>query len=391
MTTGVAELITGSRIVVCCGAGGVGKTTVATGLALAAARRGRRVLALTVDPSRRLAETLGVRRNLPAPVPVPYERLAAAGVPEPVELDTWMLDPQLVADRVVRRFASSPEQQQRLMNNRVYRQVSRMVAGMQEYTAMEAVHGFLDEGRYDLLVLDTPPSRHALDFLEGPRRLQRFFDGRIFRLFTPVENASPIRRAAARLIGKVLGVALGKSNYEELQEFFVSFSELFSRVTGNAARMQQALADPETVGFLLVTSVAPEARADALFFRRKTAELGMPFSGFLLNRSQARLAGRRFPDESLFGGSPDPVQRSALAKLQTLAELERAEMERDRGLLEQLQAQAGPGAFAQALPDSPGGAHDLRALLTLSEALVEGEDELPEPGATAAEGVSAAL
>ncbi|MDP7111619.1 MAG: ArsA-related P-loop ATPase, partial [Myxococcota bacterium] len=107
MTTGVAELITGSRIVVCCGAGGVGKTTVATGLALAAARRGRRVLALTVDPSRRLAETLGVRRNLPAPVPVPYERLAAAGVPEPVELDTWMLDPQLVADRVVRRFASS--------------------------------------------------------------------------------------------------------------------------------------------------------------------------------------------------------------------------------------------------------------------------------------------
>ncbi|MDP7113265.1 MAG: hypothetical protein QGH45_14930, partial [Myxococcota bacterium] len=147
----------------------------------------------------------------------------------------------------------------------------------------------------------------------------------------------------------------------------------------------------ETVGFLLVTSVAPEARADALFFRRKTAELGMPFSGFLLNRSQARLAGRRFPDESLFGGSPDPVQRSALAKLQTLAELERAEMERDRGLLEQLQAQAGPGAFAQALPDIPGGAHDLRALLTLSEALVEGEDELPEPGATAAEGVSAAL
>ncbi len=373
MTDDLNGLIDHARIAVCCGAGGVGKTTVATGIALAAARRGRKVLALTVDPSRRLAETLGVRRNLPAPVPVPRERLVAAGITEPVDLDTWMLDPQLVADRVVRRFASSPEQQRRLMDNRVYRQVSRMVAGMQEYTAMEAVHGFMDEGRYDLLVLDTPPSRHALDFLEGPRRLQRFFDGRIFRLFIPAENASPIRRAATRLIGKVLGVALGPGNYEELQEFFVSFSELFSRVTGNAARMQEALADPETVGFLLVTSVAPEARADALFFRRKTAELGMPFAGFLLNRSQARLAGRRFPDESLFGGDPTPVQRSALAKLQALAEVERAEMERDQGLLEQLRDQAGEGSFAVALPDIPGGAHDLRALMTLSEALVEEE------------------
>ena len=373
MTDDLNGLIDHARIAVCCGAGGVGKTTVATGIALAAARRGRKVLALTVDPSRRLAETLGVRRNLPAPVPVPRERLVAAGITEPVDLDTWMLDPQLVADRVVRRFASSPEQQRRLMDNRVYRQVSRMVAGMQEYTAMEAVHGFMDEGRYDLLVLDTPPSRHALDFLEGPRRLQRFFDGRIFRLFIPAENASPIRRAATRLIGKVLGVALGPGNYEELQEFFVSFSELFSRVTGNAARMQEALADPETVGFLLVTSVAPEARADALFFRRKTAELGMPFAGFLLNRSQARLAGRRFPDESVFGGDPTPVQRSALAKLQALAEVERAEMERDQGLLEQLRDQAGEGSFAVALPDIPGGAHDLRALMTLSEALVEEE------------------
>ncbi len=367
-------LIRDARIIVCCGAGGVGKTTVATGLALAAARRGRKVLALTVDPSRRLAETLGVQRNLRSPVPVPRAHLERAGLAGDVELDAWMLDPQQVANRVVKRFARSPEHLARLMDNRVYRQMTRMVAGMQEYTAMEAVHGFMEEGRYDLLVLDTPPSRHALDFLEGPSKLQRFFDGRIFRLFTPTEKASPIRRAAARLIRKTLGVALGEDNFDELQEFFVSFGELFTMLTGNATRTRQLLGDPETVGFLLVTSTAPEAIEDALFFRSRTGALEMPFSGFVLNRSQARLDGRTLPDETLFGAEVTQVQRSALDKLLALAEVEHADMLHDQQLLEDLREQAGPGAFAVALPDIPGGAHGLPELLELSDVLVEGDE-----------------
>ena len=352
----------------------MGKTTVAAGLALAASRQGRRVLALTVDPSRRLAETLGVQRNLPAPVPVPRAHLERAGLEQSVALEAWMLDPQRVANRVVRRFARSPEHLERLMDNRIYRQVTRMVAGMQEYTAMEAVHGFMEEGRYDLLVLDTPPSRHALDFLEGPSRLQRFFDGRIFRLFTPKEKASPIRRAAARLIRKVLGVALGEENFDELQEFFVNFAELFTLLTGNAARTRQMLGDPEKVGFLLVTSTAPEAIEDALFFRSRTAELSMPFGGFLLNRSQARVEGRRMPDESLFGPAPTDVQRRALGKLLVLANEERADMVRDQQLLEDLRQKAGPSAFAVPLPDIPGGAHGLPELLQLSDVLMEGAE-----------------
>ena len=367
-------LIRDARIIVCCGAGGVGKTTVATGLALAAARRGRKVLALTVDPSRRLAETLGVQRNLRSPVPVPRAHLERAGLAGDVELDAWMLDPQQVANRVVKRFARSPEHLARLMDNRVYRQMTRMVAGMQEYTAMEAVHGFMEEGRYDLLVLDTPPSRHALDFLEGPSKLQRFFDGRIFRLFTPTEKASPIRRAAARLIRKTLGVALGEDNFDELQEFFVSIGELFTMLTGNATRTRQLLGDPETVGFLLVTSTAPEAIEDALFFRSRTGALEMPFSGFVLNRSQARLDGRTLPDETLLGAEVTQVQRSALDKLLALAEVEHADMLHDQQLLEDLREQAGPGAFAVALPDIPGGAHGLPELLELSDVLVEGDE-----------------
>ncbi|MEO1273059.1 MAG: ArsA-related P-loop ATPase, partial [Myxococcota bacterium] len=144
----LSELLSTRRILVCCGAGGVGKTTTATGLALAAARQGRRVLALTIDPSKRLAETLGVERNLKAPVSLPAERLEKAGIVPPGSLETWMLDPQLIASSVVNRLAPSPEVAKRLTENRIYKGVSSMVAGMQEYTAMQALFDFVQEERY---------------------------------------------------------------------------------------------------------------------------------------------------------------------------------------------------------------------------------------------------
>ena len=372
MSPPLAELIQHRKVLVCCGAGGVGKTTTAAGLALAAARSGRKVLALTVDPSRRLAETLGVESNLPSPVSLPASRLECAGIEPPGELQTWMLDPQRVSDRVVRRFARDPQQAERLMGNRFYRHISRMVAGMQEYTAMEALHGFIQEGRYDLVVLDTPPSRNALAFLDGPRRLQRFFDGRIFRLFTPRDDPSLIRRAASVLIGRVMGAAFGDDNFNEMQEFFVSFKELFSLLSANAVRMRKVMQNPDEVAFLLVTSSAPDAIEDAHFFRRKTDELELPFRAFVLNRSKAYEDGRQLPDEELLGDPPTDMQRSALRKLQGLAELEFAEMRRDQQLLDELREDAGEFATAVALPELPRGAEELSSLVELSDVLMAG-------------------
>jgi anion-transporting ArsA/GET3 family ATPase len=370
VTTTIRELVLTSNILVCCGAGGVGKTTVATGLALAGAREGRKVLALTVDPSRRLAQTLGVERNLAAPVSVADTWLAEAGISGDAVLDAWMLSPKRVADRAVKRFALSPDQFERLMNNRVYKHVTRMVAGMQEYTAMQAVHDFVEEGRYDLIVLDTPPSRNALDFLDGPQRLRRFFDGRIFKLFLPGEGKSTIRAAARALLGRVLGAIFGPENYDELQEFFSSFQDLFNMLTRNAGRMLEMLSDEQKVAFLLVTTPAPESITDAMFFQRKTDTLGLPFRGFVLNRSNAVQAGRKFPDEELFPGGMTPVATSALAKLQQLAELERAEMMRDQRLLDDLDHRAGDEAFADALPLIPGGVDDMDSLVRISDALM---------------------
>lgn len=369
MTVTVQELILTRRILVCCGAGGVGKTTTATGLALAAARAGRKVLALTVDPSRRLAETLGVERNLKAPVSMPEDRLTLAHIAPPAALHTWMLDPQLVADRVVRRFARSPETARRLMDNRIYQQITRMVAGMQEYTAMEALHGFIKEGQYDLVVLDTPPSRNALDFLDGPSRLQRFFDSRVFALFKPSEEEGFFRRAAASVIEKALTASFGEDNYLELQEFFDMFGDLFSLLTGNAAEMRTVLENPEEVAFLLVTSTTPESITDAMFFRRKTREMKLPFAGFVLNRSQAHQFRRVFPDRADFPSGLTARQLAAVEKFQALARLEQAQMERDQLLLDDLGNRAEDG-FAIALPNLPGGANEMGSLLLIADALM---------------------
>jgi len=371
------ELVCHRGILVVCGAGGVGKTTTSTALALAGARQGRRVLALTVDPSKRLAQTLGVDRNLEAPVSIPEERLKLAGIEPPGELHAWMLDPKLVADRVVQKLAKDPEEVERLMQNRIYNGISRMVAGMQEYMAMEALHEFRDEGRYDLVILDTPPSRNALAFLEGPQRMSSFLDGRVFQLFLPQgdEDHRPgfFRRAAGAVVERVNRMVFGDETYEDMQEFFGSFAGILGTLNHNAGDMIRMLGDPDDVAFLLVTSPTDASVSDAHFFRERTREMGLPFAGFVLNRSQALAAGRDFPDYDLLPDDAEPAALSGMAKLLVLAEVERSEMERDRHLLATLAEEAGDSAFALATPTVPGGANDMPSLLSISDALWEAE------------------
>lgn len=371
----IAELITDRRILVICGAGGVGKTTTATALALAAARKGRRVLALTVDPSRRLAQTLGVDRNLKVPTSISAERLQQAGIEPPGSLDAWMLDPKLVADRVVHKLAKDPEQVQRLMENRIYKGLSRMVAGMQEYMAMEALHEFHLEGKYDLVVLDTPPSRNALAFLEGPQRMANFLDGRIFQLFVPSGEGGGgfFRRTAGAIIDRINSMVFGEESYRDIQEFFESFSDILKKLNANAGSMIDLLGDPDDVAFLLVTSPTDASVSDAHFFRDRTKTMGLPFAGFVLNRSQALAGGRTFPTLDLLGSDPSPIARDALRKLQVLAEVERSEMDRDRHLLATLAEESGDSGFALATPTVPGGANDMPSLVYISEQIYAAE------------------
>lgn len=363
----LARLLREKRVLVCCGAGGVGKTTTAAALALAAARMGRRVLVLTIDPSKRLAETLGVSRNPPAPVAIPEDRTRQAGIQAPAFLETWMLDPKVVSDEAVRRLITDPAEAEKVMQNRVYQQVTSMVAGMHEYTAMESLHRLVQSGRYDLVVLDTPPSRNALDFLDSPGRLSKLLEGRIFKLFLPREGGL-VARAASSLIDSVLGVVFGKEFAAELTLFFQTFSRLFATLGDEVVDMREFLSRPDTA-FLLVTSPAEATVTEALFFRSKAEQLHLPFAGFVLNRSRARLEGRRMPGLELLGATPTAAGKSAIAKLQLLAEGERAAANRDVTLLRQLEEKAGVGGFAAAVPYLPRGADDMTTLLTVADAL----------------------
>ncbi len=348
------------RVIVCCGAGGVGKTTVSASLALRAARQGRRVLVVTIDPSKRLAETLGIAQNLEKPMPLPADRLEAAGIKAPGSLSAWILDPQRICDQTVHANIKDPREAERLLQNRIYRNVTAMIAGMQEYTAVEALHGFISEDCYDLVVLDTPPSRNALRFLEAPSRAMAFLDHRIFNLFVPNESGL-IRKMASHLIEKVMDIAFGESTRRDLQIFFQLFSHILTHLNHNQSEMQEFFRN-DSVGFLLVTSPAQAALEEAHYFEQKTTvELHLPLLGYVLNRSHEALA--KSPDPA---PSDDPILSAALEKLAPFITQERQKAESDAALAQALKARTG---FVAILPVLPGGASDISTLTALSDAL----------------------
>lgn len=360
----VAKLLADKRVVVVCGAGGVGKTTTSASLALAAARAGKRVLVITIDPSKRLAQTLGVSPNEPHPNALPVARQRSVGIEGEGSLSAWMLDPQAVSDQTVRRVSNDAAAADLLLGNRIYRHITSVIAGMQEYTAVEALHGFVEDDAYDLVVLDTPPSRDALRFLDAPSRAASFLDARVFRLFVP-GSKNPIRQAATKTVERLLDFAFGAEARRELQQFFRHFEEIFAYLNRNQHAMQSFLRS-DHVSFLLVTSPAPEALEEARYFEERARALSLPLAGYLLNRSIAYADGRPMPSPALVSGSASAVEARALDKLAALAEAEALRARRHAEILAELRDRAGSG-FACAVPELPSEASDLEALVSLAD------------------------
>ncbi len=366
----LTSLVAAKRVVVVCGAGGVGKTTVAAALALAGARQGRRVLVLTIDPSKRLAETLGISRNLPEPLELETSIQIGAGIKAPGSLSAWLINPGAVAQRVVGDLREDVGIVRGLLQNRVFRNISQMVAGMQEYTAMESLHQLLGSGKWDMIVLDTPPSRNALNFLEAPERLMRFLDGRILKAFL-VKKGGLFRSATSKLVWKVLGVVFGEEFFKELRGFIGGFGPLMDVLSGNAQAMKRRLQDPD-VAFLLVTSPAQQALEDAFDFHQRIRQMGLPFGGFILNRTRSDV-GLRFPDFSTLSREPTEEQTSALRKLISLAAEEKLQSEADLKTLEDLQQMSGQETGTMAVPEMPGGVSNMEELANLVGWLVDAE------------------
>ncbi len=366
MSIPVSQLLQEKRVLVCCGAGGVGKTTVSASLALAAARRGRRVLVVTIDPSKRLAETLGVDRNPSEPIPLPQKVVEKAGITG--SLAAWMLDPQLVSDQVVKTFSGSQTQAEQLLANPIYQNVTAMVAGMQEYTAVEALHSFVKEDKYDLVILDTPPSRDALRFLDAPDRAGAFLDRRIFNLFVAAQGGV-IGRMTTKLVEMVMDVAFGETTRRELQDFFSLFGTLLGNLNHNQAEMRAFFRDQST-GFIMITSPDEAALKEARFFYHKASvELEMQVCGFILNRSLASYADRVEPTLEILGPHPEPSLLSAMKQILPAATQEAHAVANHARLLDSLRSQNKDG-FAFALPHLGHHASEIDGLVKLSDLLV---------------------
>jgi anion-transporting ArsA/GET3 family ATPase len=275
------------RILVACGSGGVGKTTTAAALAVRAARAGRRVLVCTIDPSRRLATSLGLNQLSGRPRPIDFARFS----PPPARggaLWAMVLDVKSTFDALVARYTPDAAARERILGNRFYRHISAALAGSHEYMAMEKVLDLRADDRWDLVVLDTPPTRHALDFLEAPDRLLDFLDTSILRWFLrpyfvagrlTLKVATRTGAVAFRLADRFLGLQF----LQDLSEFFLAFESMYDGFKERAAKVHALLRDPSS-GFVMVAGPSALALEEALYFHRRLSEKRMPFVAFVVNR-----------------------------------------------------------------------------------------------------------
>ena len=281
----VVELLEGKRVCICAGSGGVGKTTTSAAIAAGMAARGKRVAVLTIDPAKRLADSLGLPELGNTERQVDPSLFTEAGIdPSDGELWAMMLDSKATFDEVVRKHASDEETRDRILGNRIYQQLSNALAGSQEYMAMEKLFEIWAEDRYDLLVLDTPPSRNALDFLEAPKRLTQFIEGKALQVFmAPTGFAAKVAGRGTGVMFSVLKKVTGVDLLQDLAEFFQAFSGMVGGFRERARRVNDLLADPQST-FLVVCGPQGEPIDEAVYFHRKLVEAKLPFGGVIVNK-----------------------------------------------------------------------------------------------------------
>lgn len=358
----------GTRIVVCCGSGGVGKTTTAAALGLRAAERGRRVVVLTIDPARRLAQSMGIEAldNTPRPVP-------GVGEAEGGSLDAMMLDMKRTFDEVVESQAS-PEKAQQILNNPFYIAVSSSFAGTQEYMAMEKL-GQLDKlarksGAWDLIVVDTPPSRSALDFLDAPERLASFLDGRFMRLLlAPAKGGARFMTAGLGLMTGALTKIIGAQVLRDMQTFVSAFDTLFGGFRARAQRTFELL-QAEGTAFLVVAAPEPDALREAAYFVERLTQERMPLAGLVINRVSTSPAGDLSAAAALAGAErlADSPSGALTAGLLRLHADRRRIVERETRLRERF-ATSHSGVRTVAVPALSTDVHDLDGLRTIGTLL----------------------
>ena len=365
----LTEVVAERHIIVCTGSGGVGKTTTAATLAVAAARQGRRTIVVTIDPARRLAQSMGLDAldNTPR---------AVDAVPN---LDAMMLDMKRTFDEVIDRHADDPARAARIKSNRFYQQISGQLAGTQEYMAMEKLFDLHSTGRYDCIIVDTPPTRNALDFLDAPKRLTDFLDGKFLKMFlspglTATKTIGRMAAFGTGLFMKAAGRITGAGVLDDLAEFFQSFEGMYEGFKNRAQLVYKLLASGDAA-FVVVSSGEPTALREARYFVQRLAKEGMPLAGLVLNRvtpalpeDLAALAARVGEDdrERLLAG--DDEQRAVAGMLGLLDRSAQVHARQQRNIESGLHG-LDPRTLVE-VPEMPSDVHDLEGLDAIGEHLI---------------------
>lgn len=318
----LVEMLEGRRVVVVAGAGGVGKTTVSAALALGLAARGARVAVVTIDPARRLASALGIDDLGDTPHRVDPARVEAAGMRMEGTLDALQLDPQATFDRLVAREAPDEAAREKILRNRIYRHLSTAVAGAQEFMAVERLHELVDSGEYDAVVLDTPPARNALDFLDAPERMTRFVEGRGLRLLLGPRGGvgrSGWRalQAGGHMVMSVVERLTGAQLLTDISEFLQSFDGMYEGFSERASAVRFLLGS-DSSRFVVVTGPRPEPAGEAIALWRRLRDDRYPLGAVVVNRVHPQPGGGDAPPAALAAlladaGAPDPEGLAARA------------------------------------------------------------------------------
>ena len=276
-----------SKIIVCTGSGGVGKTTISAAIALEAASQGRKTIVVTIDPAKRLADSLGIERLSNTPKRIPAAQFKKAGL-APAKLDAMMLDTKTTFDELVMNNARDPERAKRIIANRFYQAISGALSGTHEYMAMEKLWELHSKGKYDLIVIDTPPTRNALDFIDAPKRMTSFLEGRLLKWFLlPAMGGGKglfkITNFAAVAFLKAVQKIIGAQVLADTAEFFANFEGMYEGFKQRAQEVLDLLMD-ESSSFVVVAAPTEHIMEEALFFASTLTSYGLPVKGLIVNR-----------------------------------------------------------------------------------------------------------
>jgi anion-transporting ArsA/GET3 family ATPase len=342
------------QVCICAGSGGVGKTTASAAIALGMAARGRKVAVVTIDPARRLANALGLRElgNEERRVEVPVDG----------ELWAMMLDAKRTFDELIEWHAPDERTRDAVLSNRIYQELSSAVAGSQEYMAMEKLYELHQEGRYDLLVLDTPPTRSALDFLDAPKKLAAFIDSRSLQVFTvPGRLGLKVLGRGTGVVFSLMKRATGIDLLEDLSEFFRSFGDMSQGFRERADRVNALLADHRTA-YVLVSSPRLTAIEEAIYFHHRILDAGLPFGAAVVNRVH------QVEPDATADGLAELLGDELARKVERNLEDYRRLAERDHANLAVLRARLGRKPMIE-VPELDDEVHDLDGLRRMDEYL----------------------